>query len=80
MEWLMQEGFVLVDLSMFIWLENGLSGEGKCEEWSSSNWWIRSKKNQIRSKMCTLRESKYTLVSWKEGKDKRMLENKRKLL
>ena len=31
-EWLMQEDFVLVDMSMLIWLENGLNGEGKCEE------------------------------------------------
>ena len=38
------------------------------------------KKNLIRSKMWTLRKSKYTLVSWKEGKGKRMFENKRKLL
>lgn len=50
-------GFCIGDLSMFIWLENGLRRESVKSEVvviGESD----QKKNQIRSKMCTLRESK----------------------
>lgn len=50
-EWLMQEDFVLVDLSMFIWLENGLNGRESVKSEVVAIGESDQKKNLIRSNM-----------------------------